>query len=58
MIEFTSFNKKAFEGVTLEDKNEMIYELEEKLEDKLYKDGSWYIDYTRIRMRAIKIKEE
>ena len=52
------FNKKAFEGVTIEDKNEMIYELEEKLQDELCKDGIWYIDYTRIRMRAIKIKEE
>ncbi len=52
------FDKKAFEGVTKEDKYEMIYELEEKLKDDLYYDDCWHIDYTRIRMRAIKIKEE
>lgn len=52
------FLKKVFEGVTIEDKNEIIYELEEKLSDDLYYDDCWHIDYSRIRMRAIKITEE
>ena len=52
------FLKKAFEGITIEDKNEMIYELEEKLRDELFYDDKWHIDYTRIRMRAIKIAED
>ena len=52
------FNIKPF-SVTSEDlKNEIIEEAEQRLYDKLFYDGSWYIDYTRIRMRAIKIKNE
>ena len=50
------FNKTPFNITTIDLKEEIIEEAEQRLKDKLYHDGSWYIDYTRIRMRAVKIK--
>ena len=35
-------------------KDQMIAEAEAESKEKLYHDGSWYIDYVRIRFRAVK----
>ena len=32
----------------------LIEEAEAESKEKLYHDGSWYIDYVRIRFRAVK----
>lgn len=32
----------------------IIAEAESRLRSKLYKDGQWFIDYVRIRVKAVK----
>ena len=49
------FNKKPFEGMGASLQEEIIRAAERKLRPVLYRDGHWFIDYVRIRMRARKI---
>lgn len=49
------FVTKPFEGMKEETKNEILLETENALRDTLLRDGTWYIDYVRIRLRARKL---
>lgn len=51
----STFVKKPFEGIEVSIKQEILKETEEKLKDRLYIDGKWYIDYVRIRIKAVRI---
>lgn len=48
------FLDSAFEGIKIDIKNEIIAHAVDLCRPKLYKDGKWYIDYVRIRMKATK----
>ena len=45
---------QSFEGIEASLRDEIIAEAEKNLRDVLYKDGDWYIDYVRIRIKAVK----
>lgn len=49
------FVNSAFEGIDDCTKNEIIAQAVEICRPKLYINGKWYVDYVRIRMKAIKI---
>lgn len=51
------FVKKPFENMCPELKTEIIEETCKQLKSVLYHDGTWFIDYVRIRIRARKIEE-
>lgn len=44
-----------FIGISEEEKDAIIAEAEKRLRSHLCPDGHWFVDYTRIRMRAIKL---
>ncbi len=49
-------DKSEFGGVgNAEEQETIIDEAVEELRVKLHKDGKWYADYVRIRMKAIKL---
>lgn len=48
------FDKAPFAGVGLQLADEIITEAVEALRPKLWRDGIWYADYVRLRMKAIK----
>ena len=48
------FVREAFKIVDAEQAEDIIAEAEEICRPKLYKAGKWYIDYTRLRMKAVK----
>ena len=48
------FVKLPFEGVAPDMRKAIIREAETRLRPELYRDGSWYADYVRIRLRAVK----
>lgn len=43
-----------FMGFSLEEKKKVIEKISMEARDELFKDGSWYIDYKRLRLMAIK----
>lgn len=49
------FCAKAFENVDKATKNNIIKNAVELCKPFLYKDGTWYVDYVRLRMKAVKI---
>lgn len=49
------FDLKPFDGIPEEETNEIINEAEERLRSRLFIDGTWYVDYVRIRLRARKL---
>lgn len=49
------FVKEPFRGVGETEKEEIIAEAVEKLRPVLYREGSWFVDYVRIRIRARKL---
>lgn len=51
------FITKPFENVDLDIKNEILNETRNRLKDRLFIDGKWYIDYVRIRIRARKVRD-
>lgn len=51
------FDKAPFEGVEESLRESIIREAEEVLRPVLYRDGRWYIDYVRIRIKAVKQEE-
>lgn len=48
------FDVAPFEGIPADEAGEIIAEAQRRLERTLCHDGTWYIDYVRIRMRARK----
>lgn len=50
------FVKKPFEGMEKGLADEIIAETVQRLRPQLFVDGKWYVDYVRIRMRAVKVK--
>lgn len=48
------FVKKPFEGMDEANKKAILEEAEEKLKDRLCRNGEWIVDYVRIRVRAVK----
>lgn len=52
------FDKAPFEGVDEVLKEQIIREAEKMLRPVLYHDGCWYIDYVRIRIKAVKQEEK
>lgn len=48
------FVKKPFEGMDEKLQEEIIREAVNRLENRLYQDGKWIVDYVRIRFRAVK----
>ena len=48
------FVTAPFKGISESQKEEIIQEAEKETREKLYRDGKWYIDYVRIRFRAVK----
>ena len=49
------FVKEAFAGIEENTKEEIIHETVEELRPVLCKDGCWFVDYVRIRLKARKI---
>lgn len=49
------FLKTAFENIGSDIKREIIEETVQELKSELYKSGKWFVDYTRIRIKAKKI---
>ena len=49
------FIKPAFSNVDISVKESIIKQVLQICEPELYIDGKWYVDYVRIRMKAIKI---
>ena len=48
------FDKQAFRTVDANTENEILSEAEQSLNGILFNNGSWHIDYVRIRLKAIK----
>ncbi len=48
------FNMAPFKDISTEETQEIIDEAVEELRPVLCKDGSWYVDYVRIRFRCVK----
>ncbi len=48
------FDKKPFEGLDKDMADEIIAEAVDELKGEMYSDGIWYVDYVRIRMRAVR----
>lgn len=48
------FLRMPFEGMAPQLKREILGEVEERLRPWLYRDGCWYIDYVRIRVKAVR----
>lgn len=51
---FLMFGEKLFQNCTVEEKEGVLQEVENKLKEKHYQDGVWYADYRRIRIIALK----
>lgn len=52
------FVKTPFIGMEPEKAEEIIRETADELKSTLYHDGTWFVDYVRIRIRARKVSEE
>ena len=48
------FIKTPFAGLSEADREEILRETAARLRDRLYRDGTWYSDYVRIRCKAVK----
>jgi len=48
------FANHFFEGVSEEEKKKIYTKIAAKVRNDLFHDGSWYVDYVRIRVKAIK----
>ena len=49
-----TFLKEPFTGIDGETKEDILREADLRLRPVLYKDGQWFIDYVRIRVKAVK----
>ncbi|AFY53714.1 trans-aconitate methyltransferase [Rivularia sp. PCC 7116] len=48
------FAGNFFKGLSAEEINQVINDVEKQLKPKLYRDGRWFADYRRIQVKAIK----
>ena len=48
------FVKKPFEGLEIETKDAILADVVKTLKPTLYRGGTWFIDYVRLRFRAVK----
>ena len=48
------FAKPFFDGIPFEEADKIRIEVQEKLRNRLFKDGKWFADYKRIRIIAMK----
>jgi len=48
------FGAHFVEGIGQKDKNDMLHEVQHKVQSSCFKEGNWYADYRRIRVVAIK----
>ncbi|AZN41031.1 class I SAM-dependent methyltransferase [Paenibacillus albus] len=53
-IWLTGLADDLFSGLSIEQKEDAIHKIEAEAREELFKDGDWYIDYKRIRVKAIK----
>lgn len=51
-----TFLKEPFAGIEAGEREDIIAEAERRLCPALCKDGQWYIDYMRIRIKAVKVQ--
>ena len=51
------FIKVPFQNMEEKMKEEIVCEAAESLRENLYRDGTWYADYVRLRCRAVKITD-
>lgn len=49
------FVQRPFDGMAEQEKEDIIHEAERRMAAKLLKNGTWVIDYVRLRMRAVKL---
>ena len=49
------FVKKPFEGMSDDLRDRITSEAEERLRPTQFIDGTWYVDYTRIQFKAVKV---
>ncbi len=49
---FKMFGSKLFESIKKEEKEKVISSIEKRLRPYLYKQGSWFVDYRRLRFTA------
>ncbi len=49
------FDEKNYSDLDEATREEIFAEFRERTRDRLFRDGKWYIDYTRLRMRAVKL---
>lgn len=50
-----TFQQGAFAGMLDAARDEIIAEVLDEIRSQLFVDGTWYVDYVRLRMKAIKI---
>lgn len=48
------FQPNSFEGMSEQEKDTLIQEAVESTRTELYVDGTWHVDYVRLRMKALK----
>lgn len=51
---FKMFGERFFNGIDELEQDEILDEVQNNLKDKLQKDGSWFADYKRLRVIAVK----
>ena len=50
----TMFGKDYLKGVSEEEVDDILEEVQASLKPILYQEGKWYADYKRLRIKAIK----
>ena len=48
------FRGFVLENLSPEEQDRLLYQVEERARPSLYKDGAWYADYKRLRIRAVR----
>lgn len=48
------FSESFFHDIPADEKEELFKQVAEEIKDELFKDGTWYLDYKRLRILAIK----
>ncbi|WP_371262937.1 hypothetical protein [Paenibacillus sp. OV219] len=54
-IWLTGLADDLFSGLSIQEKKDAIHKIEAEARKELFKDGAWYIDYKRLRVKAIKL---
>lgn len=51
------FVREPFQQLGEQEGESILHAVEEELRPRLFREGSWYIDYVRIRWKAVKVRE-